>query len=118
MRNKGMMTKLMVMAASMVMVFTLAVPSFAAQPPYRVQSRDYDRGSRYDRDYDRGNDRYYDYERKHEKREAVKRTVIGALLGAGGGGLLGGRKGAAIGAVIGGAGGYIYHKSKEHDRRW
>lgn len=80
---------------------------------------------RYDDRYDRRNDRrrndndYWD--RQDTTGKAVKRTGIGAGVGALGGAVIGGKKGALIGAGIGAAGGYIYHRKKvddQRDRRW
>ena len=46
----------------------------------------------------------------------LKRIGIGAAIGAGAGGLIGGRKGALIGAGAGAGGGYIYHRHKQRRR--
>jgi uncharacterized protein YcfJ len=79
-----------------------------------------DRNNRYDDDY-----RYRDSRRRDRRYEddedttgkALKRTGIGAAIGAGGGALIGGKKGALIGAGVGAAGGYIYHRKKVGDQR-
>lgn len=54
------------------------------------------------------------------KRKAAKRIGIGAAIGAGAGGLIGGRKGALIGAGAGAGAGtvYHYHKKRQHRRRY
>ena len=92
--------------------------------------RDYnyqrDRASRRNRDYSYENDRNsdydrnrdYDYDRNRSRNDGLKRTGIGAAIGAAGGGLMGGRKGALIGGVAGAAGGYLYHRNKEKNRRY
>ena len=90
---------------------------------YRTYSRD-DRfyGNRYydDRGYDRRRRaRDYYYDREDTTENAVKRTGIGAGVGALGGAVLGGKKGALIGAGVGAATGYIIHRAKvdkERDR--
>ena len=63
------------------------------------------------------------YQRRHRrhnpeagKGKAAKRIGIGAAIGAGAGGLIGGRKGAVIGAGAGAAGGGAYHVHKK--RSW
>jgi uncharacterized membrane protein len=62
----------------------------------------------------------YQRRRRHNpeagKGKAAKRIGIGAAIGAGAGGLIGGRKGAVIGAGAGAAGGGIYHVHKK--RSW
>jgi hypothetical protein len=85
----------------------------------------YRRNARYDRDrdYDYRDDRRYrdrdydDYDREDTTGNAVKRTAIGAGIGALGGAVIGGKKGALIGAGVGAAGGYIYHRKKVGDER-
>ncbi len=64
----------------------------------------------------RGRDIYYE-ENEDTTGRALRRTGIGAGVGALGGALIGGKKGAAIGAGIGAAGGYIYHRKKVGDQR-
>jgi hypothetical protein len=75
--------------------------------------------SDYQRDRRRRDRDYYDdyYDREDTKGKAIKRTGIGAGIGALSGALIGGKKGALIGGVLGGAGGYIYHQKKVNDRR-
>lgn len=53
------------------------------------------------------------------KKKAAKRIGIGAAIGAGAGGLIGGRKGALIGAGAGAGAGtaYHYHKKRSYRRR-
>jgi hypothetical protein len=53
------------------------------------------------------------------KRKAAKRIGIGTAIGAGAGGLIGGRKGALIGAGAGAGAGtvYHYHKKRQYRRR-
>ncbi len=53
------------------------------------------------------------------KHKAAKRIGIGTAIGAGAGGLIGGKKGAIIGAGAGAAGGtaYHYHKKRQWKRR-
>lgn len=114
------------------LLFTSIAPTAFAQTQCRTRDRNirtssYDRGRNYDyqrgrsyneRSYDPSYDPYYDYDRNRSKKDALKRTGIGAAIGAAGGGLLGGRKGVLIGGVIGAAGGYIYHRNKENNRRY
>lgn len=78
----------------------------------------YDRASRRNRDYRYEDDRNYDYNRNRSRNDGLKRTGIGAAIGAGGGALMGGRKGAVIGGVAGAVGGYLYHRNKEKNRRY
>lgn len=68
------------------------------------------RNSRDNRDY-----QYRD--REDTTGNAVKRTGVGAGVGALGGAVFGGKKGALIGAGIGAAGGYIYHREKVKNER-
>lgn len=79
---------------------------------FRRDRRDYYNDYRDRRDY---NNDYYD--RQDTRGKAVKRTGIGAGIGALGGALIGGGKGAVIGGLLGGAGGYIYHQKKVNDQR-
>ena len=53
------------------------------------------------------------------KKKAAKRIGIGTAIGAGAGGLLGGRKGALIGAGAGAGAGtaYHYHKKRQYRKR-
>jgi hypothetical protein len=51
------------------------------------------------------------------KKKAAKRIGIGTAIGAGGGGLIGGRKGALIGAGVGAGAGTAYHYHKKHQAR-
>lgn len=64
----------------------------------------------------RNEDDYY-YDREDTTGNAIKRTGIGAGVGAAGGALIGGKKGALIGAGIGAAGGYLYHRNKVNQER-
>lgn len=50
---------------------------------------------------------------KEWNRNPYLRTGVGALTGAGLGGLVGGKTGAGIGAVLGGTGGYLAHGDEE-----
>lgn len=50
---------------------------------------------------------------QHHHHRKAKRIGIGAAIGAGAGGLIGGRKGALIGAGAGAGGGYLYHRHKQ-----
>ncbi len=75
------------------------------------RDRSYERRRR-NRDYD---DDYYN--REATTGNAVKRTAIGAGIGAVGGALIGGKKGAAIGAAAGAGGGYLYHRHKVKKER-
>src|SRR5215510_2959274 len=62
--------------------------------------------------------RRYRYHRNPEagKKKAAKRIGIGTAIGAGAGGLIGGRKGALIGAGAGSGAGTAYHIHKK--RQW
>ncbi|MGH9801620.1 MAG: YMGG-like glycine zipper-containing protein, partial [Blastocatellia bacterium] len=77
---------------------------------YRDSNRNYR-----DRDYRDSDYRYRD--REDTTGKAVKRTGIGAGVGALGGAVIGGKKGALIGAGIGAAGGYLYHRNKVKNER-
>lgn len=112
-------------------LLTSVAPSALAQGQCRTRSRNAqyvnydDRDYNYqrervrrNRDYQYENDRYYEYDRERSKKDGWKRTGVGAAIGAAGGGLMGGRKGALIGGIVGAAGGYIYHKQKENNRRY
>lgn len=91
---------------------------------YDNRDYDYQRDGEYRRNRSRSagyeSDPYYDYEydRNRSKKDGLKRTGIGAAIGAAGGGLMGGRKGALIGGAAGAVGGYIYHRNKENNRRY
>jgi hypothetical protein len=131
------MTRTIQKSAMMIAMFGLllvaAAPSALAQGRNKCRNRngyvtannyyddDYGRDRNYVRDR-RYRDRDYDYyDREDTTGKAVKRTAIGAGIGALGGAVIGGKKGAAIGAGIGAAGGYIYHRKKvgdERDRRY
>jgi hypothetical protein len=127
------MNKLMQKSVILSVVFGLllvaAAPNAMAQDRCRKRGNsvsyansyndDYYRQSNYQGDRRRRDQGYYDdyYDREDTTGKAVKRTAIGAGIGALGGALLGGGKGAAIGAAIGGAGGYIYHRKKVDDNR-
>lgn len=87
---------------------------------YNYRDRNYrDVNYRDSRDY-RDSDYYndYRYDREDTTGKAVKRTAIGAGIGALGGAVIGGKKGALIGAGIGAAGGYIYHREKVKNDRY
>lgn len=123
------------------LIFTTMVPGAMAQDRCRTRSRQvgyYDNNNydnqryddrRYDdRRYDNRryddrsyrDDRYYDdrdYRSERNKRAAI-RTGVGAAGGAVLGGLIGGRKGVVIGGIAGAAGGYLYHRHKENQRRY
>lgn len=80
------------------------------------RDRNYRDASYRERNYD---DSYYGYgDREDTTGKAVKRTGIGAGIGALGGAVIGGKKGALIGAGIGAAGGYIYHRNKARNDRY
>jgi hypothetical protein len=131
------MTKLMQKSVILSVVFGLllvaAAPSANAQDRCRRRGSNISSANYYNDDYNRRdyqddryrNDRYrrdqgyYNdyYNPENTTGKAVRRTAIGAGIGAVGGALLGGGKGAAIGAAIGGAGGYIYHRKKVDDER-
>ena len=126
------------------LLLTSFAPSAMAQGNCRTRNRNtrnvnYDRNRDYnydrnrDSDYQRNRDYEYDrrnqssnydpnydpyYNRDTRNTRGLKRTGIGAAIGAAGGGLLGGRKGVLIGGLAGAAGGYIYHRSKENNRRY
>lgn len=127
--NKSIYKSAFVFILMIGILLTSVAPSVLAQGQSRTRIRsmryvdDYHRDSDYqrdrvrrDRDYDYENDPYYD--RNRSKKEGLKRTGIGAAIGAAGGGIMGGRKGALIGGIVGAAGGYIYHKQKENNRRY
>ncbi len=86
-----------------------------------VSNNYYNDRNRYDDDYryrdSRRRDRRYYEDDEDTTGKALKRTGIGAAIGAGGGALIGGKKGALIGAGVGAAGGYIYHRKKVGDQR-
>jgi len=125
---KKISKNLLLAALTLSVLFVLASPDAMAQDRCRTRaSRSgyntagyYDtRGGYRDRNYRDNyyNDNYYRDDRYYRDYEdttgnAVKRTAIGAGIGAAGGALLGGKKGALIGAGIGAAGGYIYHRSR------
>lgn len=126
------MIKILQKSTIMMVVFGLllmaAAPSAMAQGKCRkrsgydrVANNYYDDDYRRDRDYDRRRrDRDYDddyYDREDKTSKAVKRTAIGAGIGAVGGALLGGKKGALIGAAVGAGGGYLYHRNKVNKDR-
>jgi hypothetical protein len=112
------------------LLFVMAAPSAMAQGKcrkrgYAVANNYQDDDYRRDRNYERrSRNRDYDddyYDREDTNGKAIKRTGIGAGIGALGGAVIGGKKGALIGAGIGAAGGYIYHRKKvgdERDRRY
>jgi len=117
------MAKLMQKSVILTVVFGLLLAA-AAAPSAMAQDRCRRRGytssryynDNYRRDYNR-RDYYNDYDREDTRGNAVKRTGIGAGIGALGGALIGGGKGAVIGGLLGGAGGYIYHQKKVNDQR-
>lgn len=119
------------------LLFTSVAPTAFAQSQCRTRDRysrtaNYDRGrddnyqrnrsynernrSYNERNYDPNYDSYYD--RNRSRNDGLKRTGVGAAIGAAGGGLMGGRKGALIGGIVGAAGGYVYHRNKENNRRY
>ncbi len=129
-------------------MFVLAAPEAMAQNRCRTRggnsravynndnysNRDYrDRDYR-DADYQDGNYRNAQYrsrsnryddnsgygyrDREDTTGKALKRTGIGAGIGALGGAVIGGKKGAIIGAGVGAAGGYIYHRNKVKNDRY
>ena len=112
------------------LLFTALAPTAFAQSQCRTRDR-YSRTANYDRgrddNYQRNrsyNERRYDqdydpyYNRNRSRNDGLKRTGVGAAIGAAGGGLMGGRKGALIGGIVGAAGGYVYHRNKENNRRY
>lgn len=122
------MTKLILKSVSAfaiiaaLMFGSLASSALAQGRHYHRSYENYQRDRNYDyqRSRDYGYDQYdpyYDSQSERNKR-AWKRTGIGAAIGAAGGGLMGGRKGVVIGGLVGAAGGYIYHRSKENNRRY
>lgn len=136
---KKMNKNLLLAALALGVFFVLATPDAMAQTRCRtrsgyVQSNYNDRyNNRYDSRYDNRSDENRNYrsrdyynDRSYRDREdttgnAIKRTGIGAGVGALGGAVIGGKKGALIGAGIGAAGGYLYHRNKvnnERDRRY
>lgn len=106
-------------------MFVLAAPEALAQNRCRTNNRNsrsvsnnnnyYNRDYR-DRDYRDSDYRYRD--REDTTGKALKRTGIGAGVGALGGAVIGGKKGALIGAGIGAAGGYLYHRNKVKNNRY
>jgi hypothetical protein len=120
-----------IMLALFGLLMATAAPSAMAQGrnkcrnrnSYAVANNYYNDDYRGDRSYARSR-RYRDrdyYDREDTTGNAVKRTGIGAGIGALGGAVIGGKKGALIGAGIGAAGGYLYHRKKvgdERDRRY
>ena len=88
---------------------------YVATNGYNYQDDGYyrNRDNRRNRRYE--DDNYYD--RENTTGNTVKRTGIGAGIGAAGGALLGGKKGALIGAGVGAAGGYLYHRHKVNQER-
>lgn len=111
-------------------MFVLAAPEAMAQNRCRtrggnsrsVYSNDnYSNRDYRDRDYRDDDDRDYRYrdrDREGTTGKALKRTGIGAGIGALGGAAIGGKKGALIGAGIGAAGGYLYHRNKSKNDRY
>lgn len=136
------------MKQAMAMVLTFGLLFVAAAPSVMADGKKKNRRSEYSRNYnddyrDRNNrnirndrrninnsryvNRYDDdyrnqyWDREDTKGNAIKRTGIGAGIGALGGAVIGGKKGALIGAGVGAAGGYLYHRNKvnrERDRRF
>ncbi len=130
-----MKKSLLLAALALGVFFVLASPDAMAQDRCRTRSRNtqsnYNNTSYYNnagsynnrdnrnRDYrnqDYRDDRYY-RDREDTTGNAVKRTGIGAGIGALGGAVIGGKKGALIGAGVGAAGGYIYHRNKVSNER-
>ncbi len=129
----------MAMLLTFGLLFVAAAPSAMADGKKKNRRGEYSRKFNDDNYRDRDNrrnnrniryvNRYDDddyYRNRWRDREdttgkALKRTGIGAGIGALGGAVIGGKKGALIGAGIGAAGGYIYHRNKvnrERDRRF
>jgi hypothetical protein len=120
-----------ILMALLGLLMAAAAPSAMAQGRNKCRNRNsnyyasnyYNDDDRRDSNYERSR-RYRDrdyYDREDTTGNAVKRTGIGAGIGALGGAVIGGKKGAAIGAGIGAAGGYLYHRKKvgdERDRRY
>jgi len=116
-------------AIAMMLVFGLL--SVTVAPNAMAQGRCRNRNGSYSSNYYQGrniNDRNYNreyygsryddrYDREDTTGNAVKRSALGAGIGALGGALIGGKKGALIGAGAGGAGGYIYHRVKVNRER-
>ncbi|MGE0103358.1 MAG: YMGG-like glycine zipper-containing protein [Blastocatellales bacterium] len=126
MKNR-IFNNVMAMLLTFGLLFVAAAPSAMADGKKKnrrnVYSSNYYDDGRYDRNqrrnvnrYDRYDDDDYYYDRYRDREDttgkALKRTGIGAGIGAVGGAVIGGKKGALIGAGIGAAGGYIYHRSK------
>ena len=123
--NKNLFLAMLVLGV----MFVLAAPEAMAQDRCRTNNRNsrsvYNNNNYYNRDYrDRDyRDRdYRDSDYRYRDREdttgkALKRTGIGAGVGALGGAVIGGKKGALIGAGIGAAGGYLYHRNKVNNER-
>ncbi len=110
------------MQKSVILTLVLGLLLAAAAPSALAQDRCRRRGNfnsaRFDNDFRRDRRDYYNnYDREGTRGNAVKRTGIGAGIGALGGALIGGGKGAVIGGLLGGAGGYIYHQKKVNDQR-
>lgn len=124
----------LLVALALGVLFVSAAPEAMAQDRCRTRGRyvqsnyiggRYDNDRRYDnrrydnRDYRDRDYRNYDYyDREDTTGKAVKRTAIGAGIGALGGAIIGGKKGALIGAGVGAAGGYIYHRNKVNNDRY
>jgi len=129
---KKMNKNLILAMLALGVMFVLTTQDAMAQNRCRTRGRSvqrnynnaqyYDNRDYRDRDYRDRDYRDYDYrDREDTTGNAVKRTAIGAGIGALGGAVIGGKKGALIGAGIGAAGGYIYHRNKvgnERDRRY
>ena len=113
------------MQKSVILMVVFGLLLAAAAPSALAQDRCRRRGNfNSARSFDNDNFRrdrreYYNdyYDRQDTRGKAVKRTGIGAGIGALGGALIGGGKGAVIGGLLGGAGGYIYHQKKVNDQR-
>ncbi|HKQ75905.1 MAG TPA: YMGG-like glycine zipper-containing protein [Blastocatellia bacterium] len=113
------------MQKSVILMVVFGLLLAAAAPSALAQDRCRRRGNfNSARSFDNDNFRrdrrdYYNdyYDRENTTGKAVKRTGIGAGIGAVGGALIGGGKGAVIGGLLGGAGGYIYHQKKVNDQR-
>jgi hypothetical protein len=124
---KRLQKSAILMALFALLLTTAAAPSAMAQGRNKCRNRSnyayannyYNDDYRGDRSYARSR-RYRDrdyYDREDTTGNAVKRTGIGAGIGALGGAVIGGKKGALIGAGIGAAGGYLYHRKKVGDQR-
>ncbi len=114
---------LMMLLFGMLMVATVSDASAKDKNKCRSRGRfatsnyyENDYNTSYQRDRRRNRDYYYEDD-ENTTGKALRRTGIGAGIGAASGALLGGKKGALIGAGAGAAGGYIYHRVKVNRQR-